>query len=181
MNQHNLWCFVNRKKIVKRLRGRNLPHRPCYRASDRLAISWWYPQPFFWAPEPLCCLWRPKRMLTFCAESSEKHPWFSVKKQRLREGKKRRLERKPRQGYGCNAVRLSRVRILWTWLILFFSKKFQILVKVFREMINKLINAKVITRCCRCCWFTADFRVSLSIESTRLLYCNVFYCHQSFW
>ena len=63
---------------------------------------------------------------------------------------------------------------------LFFSKKFQILVKVFREMINKLINAKVITRCCRCCWFTADFRVCLSIELTRLLYCNVFYYHQSF-
>ena len=90
MNQHNLWCFVNRKKIVKRLRGKNLPHHPCYKASDRLAISWWYPQPFFWAPEPLCCLWRPKRMLTFCAESSEKHPWFSVKKQRRFFGREKR-------------------------------------------------------------------------------------------
>ena len=91
MNQHNLWCFVNRnKKLVKRLRGNNLPHRPCYKASDRLAISWWYPQPFFWAPEPLCCLWHPKRMLTFCAESSEKHPWFSVKKQRRFFGREKR-------------------------------------------------------------------------------------------
>ena len=91
MNQHNLWCFVNRKKNrQKRLRGKNLPHHPCYKASDRLAISWWYPQPFFWAPEPLCCLWHPKRMLTFCAESSEKHPWFSVKKQRRFFGREKR-------------------------------------------------------------------------------------------
>ena len=83
--------FRKQKKIiVKRPRGKNLPHRPCYRASDRLAISWWSPQPFFWAPEPLCCLWRPKRMLTFCAESSEKHPWFSVKKQRRFFGREKR-------------------------------------------------------------------------------------------
>ena len=126
MNQHNLWCFVNRK-FVKRLRGKNLPHHPCYKASGRLAISWWYPQPFFWAPEPLCCLWHPKRMLTFCAESSEKHPWFSVKKQRRFFGreKKRRLERKPRRGYGCNQSAWAGFESCELGLFCFFPKNFK--------------------------------------------------------
>ena len=90
-------------------------------------------------------------------------------------GKKEEIGAKTSPRLWMQPVCLSRVRILWTWLFLFFSRKFQILFKFFREMINKLINAKVITRCCRCCWFTADFRVRLFYRVDQIVVLQCFF------